>query len=103
MSNQHSYMQRAGRILRIVVVSGFIALAALVLMARNLPTVRAAAPATTLSSGLLYTCFLQADGTVACWGNNEYGQATPWTPGPFVQVSAGGYHTCGIKSDGSVT
>ena len=84
---------------------------------------------------------MKSDGSVACWGNDEYwpshaargflrlrqrrgepvhlrgeerrlrrllgrrrnwdGQATP-PAGSFVSVSAGGSHTCGVRSDGSV-
>ena len=39
--------------------------------------------------------------SVACWGNNEDGQATP-PMGTFSSVSAGREHTCGLKTDGSV-
>ena len=42
------------------------------------------------------------DGSVACWGSDYYGQATP-PAGSFVSVSAGWDHTCGLRSDGSVT
>jgi hypothetical protein len=31
----------------------------------------------TLSAGDYHTCGLKTDGTVACWGNNVYGQSTP--------------------------
>ena len=41
-------------------------------------------------------------GSVACWGSDYYGQATP-PAGSFVSVSAGWDHTCGVRSDGSVT
>ena len=50
---------------------------------------------------------MKADGTVACWGSNLdildnlVGQATP-PDGTFVSVSAGTYHTCGVKTDGIV-
>ncbi len=56
---------------------------------------------TTLSAGGLHTCGLKSDGTVACWGNNDYGQAIP-PAGTFTQVSAGSDQTCGLKSDGTV-
>ena len=39
--------------------------------------------------------------SVACWGYNNYGEATPPT-GSFVSVSAGRGHTCGVRSNGSV-
>ena len=48
-----------------------------------------------------HTCGVTTDGTVACWGNDGYGQSTP-PSGEFASVSAGGYHTCGVKTDGSV-
>ncbi|MCY4584047.1 MAG: hypothetical protein OXE50_14820, partial [Chloroflexi bacterium] len=40
------------------------------------------------------------DGSVACWGSDEYGQATP-PEGEFTSVSAGRYHSCGVMIDGS--
>jgi alpha-tubulin suppressor-like RCC1 family protein/pimeloyl-ACP methyl ester carboxylesterase len=48
-----------------------------------------------------HTCGLRPDGSVVCWGWNDYDQATP-PGGSFAQVSAGGAHTCGLRSDGSV-
>ncbi|MDE2822915.1 MAG: RCC1 domain-containing protein, partial [Chloroflexota bacterium] len=38
---------------------------------------------------------------VVCWGNDLYGQATP-PEGEFASVSAGRFHTCGVRADGSV-
>ena len=56
----------------------------------------------SVSAGVNHTCGVKSDGSVACWGNNDYGgQATPPT-GSFVSVSAGDSHTCGVKGDGSV-
>lgn len=58
---------------------------------------------TQISAGLGHACGIKSDGAVACWGNNDYGQASSVSPaGAFIQVSAGAYHTCGVKSDGSV-
>ena len=54
-----------------------------------------------MSAGRYHTCGVKTDGTVACWGRNDLGQATP-PGGTFTQVSAGGYHTCGVKTDGTV-
>ena len=33
--------------------------------------------ATELSAGGAHTCGILEDGTVACWGSNSYGQASP--------------------------
>ena len=44
---------------------------------------------------------MRSGGSVACWGSDYYGQATP-PAGSFVSVSAGWDHTCGVRSNGSV-
>ena len=44
---------------------------------------------------------MRVDGSVACWGDDKYGQATP-PEGEFASVSAGRGHTCGVRVDGSV-
>ena len=54
----------------------------------------------TVSSGDAHTCGIRNDGTLSCWGNDWYGQATPLT-GLFTQVSSGGLHTCAVKSSGA--
>ena len=56
----------------------------------------------TISAGSFNNCGVKKDGSVACWGDDEHGQATPPT-GEFATVSAGGRHTCGVNRDGSVT
>ena len=55
----------------------------------------------SISAGNGHTCGVREDGTVDCWGFDEYGQATP-PEGEFVSVSAGDLHTCGVRDDGSV-
>lgn len=56
-----------------------------------------------LACGENHTVFLKSDGTVACWGNNTYGQCT--VPGgltSIIAVDAGDNHTIALKSDGTV-
>jgi alpha-tubulin suppressor-like RCC1 family protein len=56
-----------------------------------------------VAGGGYHTCELKADGTLACWGSNTYGQATVPEPNEnWAQVSAGMYHTCGLKVDGTL-
>ena len=53
------------------------------------------------SAGYDHTCGVRDNGSVACWGDDEDGQATP-PEGRFASVSAGSNHTCGVRQDGSV-
>lgn len=47
-------------------------------------------------------CAVRQDGTPVCWGSvDELTDAAP-PSGPFVAVSVGGYHACGLREDGSV-
>ena len=55
----------------------------------------------SVSAGDEHTCGVLRDGSVRCWGRDDYGQATP-PEGVFASVSAGGRHTCGVLRDGSV-
>jgi len=73
-----------------------------------------------LSAGLTHTCGLAVGGQVLCWGNQEFGRlgngvsamgtALPGalvlgaqTPaGAWLQVAAGGEHTCGLTAAGEV-
>jgi hypothetical protein len=44
---------------------------------------------------------VQSSGAIACWGDNTDGQSTP-PADIFKSVSAGGFHTCGVRTDGTV-
>jgi len=48
-----------------------------------------------------FACGVRTDGTIACWGDNRYGQTTAPT-GTFSEVSAGGPHACGVRTDGTI-
>ena len=55
-----------------------------------------------VSAGGWHTCALRNDGTVACWGYNQDGQATP-PPGTFTQLGAGEWNTCGVRTGGTLS
>ena len=57
-----------------------------------------------ISVGYYHNCALRTDGTVTCWGRDNYQQLIPpiHVAGDFVGLSAGGNHTCGIKKDGTL-
>ncbi len=57
---------------------------------------------TQMDTGSGHACGVRSvDGSLACWGNNDYGQSTP-PSGAFTQVSTGAFHSCGVRSDGTV-
>ena len=60
-----------------------------------------APPGSTLSTGEA-SCAIRTDGTVACWGDNEYGAATP-PAGIFTQISGSRRYSCGIRTDQTIT
>ena len=57
---------------------------------------------TTLDAGDQHSCAVRTNGTIACWGDNEHGQADQ-PDGQFRAVSAGWSHTCGIRTNNTVT
>ena len=74
--------------------------------------------ATAITAGQDHTCALLDNGSVACWGNNDYGQigvgttagavSIPTLTSPFganrsaVAITAGSYHTCALLDDDDV-
>jgi hypothetical protein len=61
--------------------------------------------AVQVAVGDSYSCAVKGDGTIACWGYNQYGQASQ-PSGSFTQIAAGGsnfsIYTCGLRTDGTV-
>jgi alpha-tubulin suppressor-like RCC1 family protein len=55
-----------------------------------------------ISSNIVRSCAIRQDGSIACWGLNDYGEATPPAGDDFVSVSCGTYHTCALKKDNTV-
>ncbi len=63
--------------------------------------------AKSIAAGLYHTVALLADGSVVCWGDNDYGQCSVPTgigtpQNPVASVAAGNYHTVALLADGSV-
>jgi alpha-tubulin suppressor-like RCC1 family protein len=70
--------------------------------------------ANAITAGLAHTCALLADASVACWGDNRFGQLgvavgaggagfTPVAlPEKATAVAAGAYHTCALLESGAV-
>ena len=48
-----------------------------------------------------HMCAIAFDRSLACWGQNDFGQADP-PAGQFIQVSEGLWHSCAVKTDHSV-
>ncbi|MEK9865387.1 MAG: hypothetical protein VW544_03315, partial [Euryarchaeota archaeon] len=85
-------------------------------MGDNLQPVQLGQPATSISVGLDNACAVLADGTIWCWGYNDYGklglgttasQSTPQEvdlgPGMVAhKVVTGRYNTCALMASGQV-
>ncbi len=63
-------------------------------------------PTDAVTAGDAHSCALRTDGTITCWGNNEWGQADA-PGGSFSAVTAGGApanaHSCALRTDSTVT
>ena len=58
---------------------------------------------TAIAAGESYTVALKSDGTVAAWGNDNYGQTdAPAGLSNVTAIAAGEYHTVALKIDGTV-
>jgi hypothetical protein len=56
----------------------------------------------SISGGLEHSLALKADGSIAGWGSNDFGQVAPPSGNGFVAVSAGGWHSLALRADGSI-
>ncbi|MDG2305239.1 MAG: hypothetical protein P8R42_11410 [Candidatus Binatia bacterium] len=48
-----------------------------------------------------HICAIDTEGTIECWGNDEYGQATP-PAGRYTDLALGRHHSCALRENGSV-
>ena len=56
-----------------------------------------------ISSGANHVCAIATDGSIMCWGNDDYGQVSERpASGRFTQISSGDNHTCALRDDGAV-
>lgn len=55
-----------------------------------------------LAVGQYHACGILGDGTLSCWGANQFGQLNNVPTGTFRQVSAGRAFACGLQTDGAI-
>ena len=57
----------------------------------------------SISSGANHVCAIAADGSIMCWGEDDFGQVSDRpASGGFIKISSGDNHTCGLRDDGAV-
>ncbi|WP_419927275.1 S8 family serine peptidase [Candidatus Poriferisocius sp.] len=56
---------------------------------------------TTLTAGFEHSCAITSDGTIDCWGSNDWGQ-TDAPDGEFTSIATGHLHSCAINTGGTV-
>ena len=54
-----------------------------------------------VGTGDKHSCGLQNDGTIECWGDNEYGHFTAPTD-TFIEITVGGYNSCALNMNGEI-
>ncbi|MCC5952322.1 MAG: carboxypeptidase regulatory-like domain-containing protein [Acidimicrobiia bacterium] len=60
-------------------------------------------PFVDLDVGPTHACAVRADnGHVDCWGDDDFGKASPPEDVAFVSVNVGNGHSCGVRADGDV-
>ena len=64
------------------------------------PAASAGGPFRAFSRGADHVCALGYDGQIACWGNNDYRQASP-PSGEYRSISSGENGSCALRDDGA--
>ena len=78
--------------------------AVIVLAAASLATLVACGEGARYSQvavGSNHSCGLRTDGSVVCWGANDFGQLLAPEDERFDAITAGGIYTCGLRSNGT--
>ena len=55
----------------------------------------------SVGAGYQHACGLRTENTVACWGDNYFGQSDA-PLGRFEGLSVGAYHSCGVRAGGTL-
>ena len=78
-----------------------VALFAVVALAAATLTACGGTSYTQVSAGQEHTCALRSDGSVVCWGSDEYGELRVPADERFTAIAAGENYTCGLRPDGT--
>ena len=57
---------------------------------------------TAVSAGYGHSCGLRADGTVVCWGDDNFWGQLDAPAGAFAAVDVGSGHSCGLRTNGTI-